>query len=72
MLFNFPNYRLLYQESYQLSRQHNCDDESIDSDGLTEDNRDQVLGFDPGSLNTSTNDGGASGVDPQSRSHHTE
>ena len=55
-----------------MSRQNDSDDESVDSNGLAEDDRNQVLGLDPGSLNTSTHDGGASGVDAQSGAHDTE
>ncbi len=62
----------IYQETYQLAWQDNGDDETVDCNCLTEDDRDQVLGLDPRSLNTSTNDRGASGVDTQSGSNDTE
>ena len=39
-----------------LSRQDDGNDESIDGDCLAENDRDQVLGFNPWSLHTSTND----------------
>ncbi len=55
-----------------MSGQHDGDDETIDGDGLAEDDGNQVLGLDPGSLNTSTHDRGASGVDAQSGTHDTE
>ncbi len=68
-----PFKRIIYiQGTYQLARQYNSNDETIDSDGLTEDDRDQVLGLDPGSFDSSTHDRSASGVDPQSCSHDTE
>ena len=47
---------LIFSPYLNLSRQDNGNDESIDGDCLTENDRDQVLGFNPWGLHTSTND----------------
>ena len=46
-----------------LSRKDNGNDESIDSHSLAEDDRDEVLGLDPGCLDAAANDAGSSRVD---------
>lgn len=45
--------------SLELSSKHNSNNQSIDGHSLAEDDRDQVLGFDPGCLDTATDDGHA-------------
>lgn len=60
----------MYLELFNLSGEHNSDDESINSHGLAENNRNQVLGFDPGSFDTSADNGGASRVNAQSGANH--
>ena len=55
-----------------LSREHNGNDQPIDGDSLAEDDRDQILSLDPGSLDPTTHNGGAAGVDAQPGSHHGE
>ena len=47
---------LIFSPYLNLSRQDNGNDESIDGDCLAENDRDQVLGFNPWGLYTSTND----------------
>ena len=41
-----------------LSGKDNCNDEPVDSNCFTEDDRDQILGFDPWGLHTSTDNAG--------------
>ena len=53
-----------------LSGQDDSNDESIDGDGLAEDDRDQVLCLDPGGLDAAAHDAGAGGVDSKGGAHH--
>ena len=55
-----------------LSREDDSDDESIDCDSLAENDWDQVLGLDPGGLDSSAYDGSSSCVDSKGGSDHTE
>ena len=53
-----------------MSRQDDSNDESIDGDGLAEDDGDQVLGLDPGGLDAAAHDAGAGGVDAEGGANH--
>ena len=55
-----------------LSRKDNGNDESIDSHSLAEDDRDEVLGLDPGCLDAAANDAGSSRVDAKGSTNNTE
>ena len=57
---------------FNLSREDDSNNESIDCDSLAEDDRDQVLGLDPWGFDTSAYDGSSGGVDSHSGSDHTE
>ena len=53
-----------------MSGEHNSNNKTINSHGLAENDRNQVLGLDPRSFDTTTNDRGTSGVDAQSGTNH--
>ena len=55
-----------------LSGEHDGNDQPVDGNSLAKDDRDQILSLDPGSLDTTTHNGGAAGVDAQPGSHHGE
>ena len=55
-----------------LSGQNNSNDESIDGDSFAENDGDQILCLDPGSLDAAAHDGGAGGVDAEGGAHHGE
>ena len=55
-----------------MPRENNGNDESVDGHRLTEDDGNQILGLDPGSLDSPAHDGGAGGVDPKSRPNNRE
>ncbi len=67
-------YRLnTFKYSYlNLPGQHDGDDESVDGHGLAEDDGDEVLGLDPGRLNTSAQHAGAGGVDAEGGAHDAQ
>ena len=46
-----------------LHNKNNSNDESVNSNSFTENNTDQIFGFDPRSFYTSTNNAWASSVD---------
>merc|ERR1719259_118104 len=56
----------------QFDQREQCDDETIESHSFAKDDRYQVLGLDPWSLDPTTNDGGPSGVDAHGGAHHRE
>ena len=53
-----------------MSGEHNSNNKTINSHGLAENDRNQVLGLDPRSFDTTANDRGTSGVDAQSGADH--
>ena len=52
--------------SLQLSSHNNSNNQSIDGHSLAEDDRDQILGLNPGSLDTTADDRDTGGVDAES------
>ena len=59
-------------EYLNLSSENNGDDEPVDGDSLTEDDTDEVLSLDPGSLDSPSDDADPSGVDAQGGPNHGE
>src|SRR6266496_492643 len=58
------------EKSYlDLSGEHDGDDEPVDGDGLAEDDRDEVLGLDPGRLHAAPDDADPGGVDAEGGPH---
>lgn len=57
-------------ELFQLAGENNGCDQTVDGDSFAENDRNQVLGLDAGSLNTATNDAGASCVNSKGGAHH--
>ena len=55
-----------------MSREDDRNDEAVDSDGLAEDDRDQVLGLDPGGLDSTADDGHAGRVDAEGSAHDAQ
>ena len=65
-------YSWLAKSYLYLSGEDDSNDKTVDGDSLTEDDRDQVLSFDPWSLDAAAHNGGPGGVDPQGGPHNRE